>query len=141
MVGTGETYFAAFALALGSSESASGLIAAVPPLIGATLQLFAPALAARSKSPSRWIRGCAILQVASFIPMIVGALIGALPIWILFVVAGIYWTSVLGAAGVWNTWIGLTLPPKIRPKYFGIRSRLCQGAIVVGLIVAGFILQ
>ncbi len=141
MVGTGETYFAAFALALGSSEKASGLLAAVPPLIGATLQLFAPALAARSKSPSRWIRGCAWLQVASFIPMIIGALLGVLPFWVLFMVAGIYWTSVLGAAGVWNTWIGLTLPSRIRPKYFGIRSRLCQGAIVAGLIVAGLILQ
>ena len=89
MVGTGETYFAAFALALGSSDKVSGLIAAVPPLVGATAQLFAPALAARVKSPSRWIRGCATLQVLSFVPMIVGAIAGWLPMWVLFVVAGV----------------------------------------------------
>lgn len=141
MVGTGETYFAAFALVLGSSDRLSGLIAAVPPLVGATAQLFAPALAARVKSPSRWIRGCAILQVLSFVPMIVGALIGALPMWVLFLVAGVYWTSALGAAGVWNTWIGLCFPAKIRPRYFGIRSRLCQGTILLGLLVAAGILQ
>jgi len=141
MVGTGETYFAAFALALGSSEKASGLVAAVPPLVGATAQLFAPRLAARVGSPSRWIQGCALLQVASFVPMIVGALVGALPIWVLFVVAGVYWTSALGAGGVWNTWIGLCLPPKIRPHYFGIRSRLCQATLLAALVTAGVILQ
>ena len=141
MVGTGETYFAAFALALGSSDKTSGLIVALPPLVGATAQLFAPALAARVKSPSRWIRGCATLQVISFIPMIAGAIVGALPVWVLFLVAGVYWTSALGAGGVWNTWIGLTLPAAIRPRYFGIRSRLCQASILAGLLAAAALLQ
>lgn len=141
MVGTGETYFAAFALALGSSDKTSGLIAAVPPLVGATAQLFAPALAARVGSPSRWIRGCATLQALSFVPMIVGAIAGVLPMWILFLVAGVYWTSALGAGGVWNTWIGLTMPAAIRARYFGIRSRLCQATILVGIVVSAAILQ
>jgi MFS family permease len=141
MVGTGETYFAAFAIALGSSDKVSGLIAALPPLVGATAQLFAPALAARVKSPSRWIRGCATLQALSFVPMIVGAIAGWLPMWVLFVVAGVYWTAALGAGGVWNTWIGLCFPKAIRPRYFGIRSRLCQACILGGIIVAAALLQ
>lgn len=141
MVGTGETYFAVFALALGMSDRLSGLVAAVPPLVGATAQLFAPALAARVRSPSRWIQGCALLQAASFVPMIAGALVGALPAWVLFLVAGLYWTAALGAGGVWNTWIGLCFPSRIRPRYFGIRSRLCQGAILAGLLVAAAILE
>ena len=141
MVGTGETYFAAFAVALGSSDKVAGLVAAVPPLVGATLQLFAPILAQRVKSPSRWIQTCAILQVASFIPMIVGALIGVLPMWILFLAAGIYWTAALGAGGVWNTWVGLCFPATIRARYFGIRSRLCQATLLAALIAAGVILQ
>jgi MFS family permease len=141
MVGTGETYFAAFAVALGSSDKVAGLVAAVPPLVGATLQLFAPILAQRVKSPSRWIQACAILQVASFVPMIVGALIGVLPMWILFLAAGIYWTAALGAGGVWNTWVGLCFPATIRARYFGIRSRLCQATLLAALIAAGVILQ
>ena len=40
-------------------------------------------------------QGCAILQVASFIPMIVGAFVGALPMWVLFLVAGVYWLAYL----------------------------------------------
>jgi len=141
MVGMGETYFALFALALGSSDKVGGLIASVPPLVGATAQLFAPALAARVRSPSRWIQGCAILQVASFVPMVVGAIIGAIPMWVLFIAAGVYWSAALGAGGVWNTWIGLCFPAKIRPRYFGIRSRLCQATLLVALVAAGIILQ
>jgi hypothetical protein len=73
--------------------------------------------------------------------MIVGALIGALPIWVLFVVAGVYWTSALGAGGVWNTWVGVGMPAAIRPHYFGIRSRLCQATLLTALVIAGVILQ
>ena len=42
MVGIGETYFTFFALALGQGELISGLIATVPMLAGATLQLISP---------------------------------------------------------------------------------------------------
>src|SRR5579872_6923159 len=38
-VGIGETYFPAFVLALGMGEIASGLIASVPLLLGAFLQM------------------------------------------------------------------------------------------------------
>ena len=73
--------------------------------------------------------------------MIVGALLGAIPMWVLFIAAGVYWTAALGAGGVWNTWIGLCFPAKIRPRYFGIRSRLCQATLLVALVAAGVILQ
>ena len=53
MVGTGETYIAVFALALGSSDKMSGLVAAVPPLVGATAQLFAPAIAGEVSDEAR----------------------------------------------------------------------------------------
>src|SRR5215510_3075952 len=42
MVGIGETYFAAFALALGTGETFAGLVATLPMLAGAALQLATP---------------------------------------------------------------------------------------------------
>src|SRR5436190_22995148 len=42
MIGVGETYFAAFALALGTGETIAGLVATLPMLFGATLQLITP---------------------------------------------------------------------------------------------------
>src|SRR5579863_5101065 len=43
MVGIGETYFPAFVLALGMGEIAAGLIASIPLLVGAILQMISPA--------------------------------------------------------------------------------------------------
>src|SRR5208337_2909956 len=42
MVGIGETYLPAFALAVGVGQVAAGLLASVPPLAGAVLQLASP---------------------------------------------------------------------------------------------------
>src|SRR5437879_1538537 len=42
MIGVGETYFGAFALALGTGETIAGLVATLPMLFGATLQLITP---------------------------------------------------------------------------------------------------
>jgi hypothetical protein len=42
MVGIGETYLAAFALALGTGETFAGLIATLPMLAGASIQLATP---------------------------------------------------------------------------------------------------
>src|SRR5213076_3316386 len=50
MVGIGETYFAAFALALGTGETLAGLVATLPMLMGASLQLATPWFLKRARS-------------------------------------------------------------------------------------------
>ena len=55
MVGLGETNFPLFALALGKGDAVAGLVATVPQLVGAVLQLCAPWGIARVGSPRRWI--------------------------------------------------------------------------------------
>ncbi|MSR41833.1 MAG: MFS transporter, partial [Phycisphaerales bacterium] len=140
MFGMGETFFAAFALALGFSDVVSGLIVALPPLAGAILQLGSPWAVRKLQSPQRWIMLCATVQALSFVPLIIGAIVGALPVALLFVVAALYWTVNLGAAAPWNTWVGLIFPERIRARYFGWRNRWCQLAILLGLMSAGAIL-
>ncbi|QRK10080.1 MFS transporter [Archangium violaceum] len=55
MVGLGESYLAAFVLALGLSDVSSGLISSVPPLVGAALQLVAPWGVRKLGSARRWV--------------------------------------------------------------------------------------
>ena len=140
MFGTGETFFAAFALALGFSDVVSGLVVALPPLAGAILQLGSPWAVRKVQSPQRWIILCATVQALSFVPLIVGAVLGELPVGILFFVACLYWTVNLGAAAPWNTWVGLIFPERIRARYFSWRNRWCQASIFAGLMGAGAIL-
>jgi hypothetical protein len=80
MVGIGETYFPAFVLALGMGEIASGLVASIPLLVGAILQMISPVAVARLGSNRRWVVTSASLQAASFLPLIIAAVMGHMPI-------------------------------------------------------------
>ena len=71
MVGTGETYIAAFALALGLGDIVAGIVASGPLLAGAFLQLVSPYAIRRLGSHRRWVVLTAGLQAASFIPLVV----------------------------------------------------------------------
>lgn len=140
MVGLGETNFPLFALALGKNEQVAALVATVPQLVGALLQLCAPWGVRKLGSPRRWIMLCASIQGASFLPMVIAAAMGAMPTWCLFAVASLYWAVNLGAAPAWNTWVGALFPRRIRVRYFGWRSRVYQLSILGSLLLGGLIL-
>jgi hypothetical protein len=59
MVGLGETYVPAFALAVGLGEVVAGLIATLPMLAGAVFQLVTPWAVRHLRSYRRWIVLCA----------------------------------------------------------------------------------
>jgi cyanate permease len=67
MVGLREAYVPAFALAAGLGEVVAGLVASVPMLAGAVLQLVTPVAVRRLGSYRRWIVICARLQALSFL--------------------------------------------------------------------------
>jgi MFS family permease len=141
MVGIGETYLAAFALALGNSDVASGLLSALPMLAGGVLQLIAPSAMHRASSHRSWVMLWAGLQAASFLPLVLAALIGAAPIALLFACAFLYWGSGLATAPAWNAWMAEIIPARIRSRYFGARQSAAQIGVLVGLIAGGGLLQ
>lgn len=140
MVGLGETNFPLFALALGKGEAIAGLVATVPQLVGAVLQLCAPWGVRKVGSPRRWIMLCATVQALGFIPMVLAAVLGTMPTSWLFAVASLYWAMNLGAGPAWNTWVGALFPRRIRVRYFGWRSRIYQLSILGSLVVGGAVL-
>ncbi len=141
MVGVGETYLAAFALALGWSQTAAGLIATVPILGGATLQLIVPRLVKRLRSNRKAVVLFATIQALSFVPLAIGALVGSMPVWALYVTATVYWGAALACGPPWNTWMESIVPGRIRARYFAWRSRLSQIAVFFGLVGGGLLLQ
>ncbi len=68
MVGLGETYFPAFALALGMGEVTAGIVASAPMMVGGVLQLISPWAIARVGSYKHWIIISAALQALSLVP-------------------------------------------------------------------------
>src|SRR6478752_121319 len=114
MIGLGETYFAAFALALGTGETFAGLVATLPMLAGATLQLVTPRLLRQAKSYKRWVVVCVSLQAASLLLMpVAAAFTGRLAAALVFLAAMFYWAASQASGPAWNTWIEEIVPRRL----------------------------
>lgn len=140
MVGLGETYLTAFALALSVSEIATGLLAAFPMLIGATLQLAAPWCIGRLGSHRVWIVGCAVAQAICLLLTPLAAIAGAWQLAVLYTASSLYWASGLATGPAWNTWAEEIIPPVIRTRFFALRSRISQLCLLVGFAGGGLML-
>jgi MFS family permease len=141
MVGIGETYFPAFVLALGMGEIAAGLIASVPLLVGAALQLISPAAVAWLGSNRRWVITCVGLQAVSFLPLVAAALLGHMPAVGVFAAVSLYWGGGLGAGPAWNTWMETVVPFRVRAPFFATRTRFGQAGTLLGFLAGGAVLQ
>jgi MFS family permease len=141
MVGVGETYLPAFALALGTGQVLAGLIAGVPILAGAVLQLISPTAIGWLGSNRRWVVGCVAVQALSFLPMLAAALVGHISTLLLFLLAAMYWGSGMASASAWNHWIDTLVPERIRARYMGRRTRFTQAGNLIGFAGGGLALE
>jgi MFS family permease len=141
MVGVGETFLPAFALAVGLGEVMAGLVASIPLLVGGLLQLSTPYFLKRYTNRQLWVVGSAALQAMAFLPLVIAAIIGSIgPIALLFI-ASIYWACGLSSGPVWNSWIEQLVPRRVRAGYFAKRTRASQLATVCGFVGGGLLLQ
>jgi MFS family permease len=141
MVGAGETYLPAFALAAGCGDIAAGLVTTLPLLMGATAQLVAPWGVRHFGSNRRWVMTCAFCQGLSFLPLLVAALLHRVPSVLLFLAAACYWGAGLATGPAWSTWAGTLVPRRVRTSYFAWRTRLSQAGILLGFVGGGIALQ
>ncbi|MCM2374634.1 MFS transporter [Aporhodopirellula aestuarii] len=141
MVGCGESYFAAFALAIGLSETASGIVASVPLLVGGVLQLVSPMAIKLIGGYRRWIATGAALQALAFLPLAFAAWNGTLTLPMMLLIASVYWAAGLSTGPAWNTWIEQIVPTQRRARFFAKRSRLQQTCTFSALMIAGVVLH
>lgn len=141
MVGMGETYLPAFALALGMGEVTAGIVASAPMLLGGIMQSISPWAIARLGSYKLWIVLSASLQGVSLLPLVAAAFMGALSPVALLLIASLYWAGGLAAGPAWNTWIGHLVPTTVRSRFFAKRTRVSQLLTLCGFLTGGVLLQ
>jgi MFS family permease len=141
MVGAGETYFAAFALALGVDKVTAGLVATVPMLFGAALQLVSPWAVARLGSNGRWVVATAWAQAAVFVPLAAAAFVGRVPTWLLFAIVSVYFAAGFASGPAWTTWIETLVPTRITSRYFAKRTVWAFVALLTALLLTGALLD
>ena len=140
-VGIGENYLPAFVLAVSGSQLACGLITTVPLVAGAVLQLIAPWIIRRLGSYRRWVALCAALQAAAFLPLAVAALVGAVPLLLVFASVALYWAASLASSGPWNVWMKAIVPEEVQARYFARRGRVVQWGVSAGFVAGGVALH
>ncbi len=135
---TGGALLVAFALLLGASNTAIGLLAAVSPL---TQLLQIPAIYLVDRTLSRKT----IVVISSFFSRIFWLVVAVIP-WlvapaqrlpILLVCLSFYFGLASVAACAFNPWLRDFVPEKIMGRYFGKRMALATAAGVVVAVLAG----
>ncbi len=141
MVGIGEAYLPAFALAIGLGEVVSGLVTSVPILLGGLMQLLSLYALSWVGSYKRWIIAGILVQALAFMPMIYAAIAGSISAWAFFAVASCYWGAGMASGPAWYAWISHVVPSRIRSHYFARRTRVIQLATLGGFLSGGILLQ
>jgi MFS family permease len=141
MVGVGETFLPAFALAVGLGEVTAGIIGSVPLMAGGLLQLISLWALSRGFSQKWWVVLAAGLQSLAFIPLIWAAYLGSVSGPVLLAIASFYWAAGLASGPAWNSWIERIIPKQMRANYFAKRTRASQLATLVGFVAGGLLLQ
>lgn len=141
MVGFGEAYFSPFALALNHSIFFAGMLITAPLIFGGFLQLISPAIYDRFRSHKKIVVAGVVIQALSFLPLVVGALIGKLSGALLFMMITLYWALSLGISPSWNVWQKSIIPERVRTKFFSNRTLLMAVASFAGIFLGGVILD
>jgi hypothetical protein len=142
MVGLGESYFGAYALALGLGPAAAGLMVTLPVLLGATLQLATPWGVRRVGSHKRWVVGGMMTQVACLLVLPLAALfVSTAAAIVAFSAVAFYWATGLAGNPAWNTWMEEVVPLRVRTRFFACRQRTSQVCLLLAFVLGGVALQ
>lgn len=142
MSGAGETYFAAYALFLGASAAQVSLLAAVPPLCGALMQLLAAWLEARLGQRRRLILTAALMHAFTWLPIIWLPYLfpaQAIPVTVSCIVLYYGWIG-LGSP-LWSGLMGELVPARKRGRFFGTRTQLMSIGSFCALVAGGVTLE
>jgi MFS family permease len=138
MWSVGESNIAVFGVALGLAPAVVGLLETVPRLCGSILQTITPRAVMALGSHKRWMVITATTQALIFVPMLIGALLGGMPTWTLFLLAAVYWAAAWSCGNAWTTYISTVVPRQVRSVYFATRNRWLNVIIVVATLVSGW---
>lgn len=140
-VGSGETYFSAFALFLRASAPQVALLTTLPPLLGSLSQLFSAWVGRFAGRRRLVLIGCT-LQALLWIPiLLVPVLFSERTIAVLLVLLVLYHSAHNLSAPQWTSIMRDLVAERRRGRYFGYRTRLTTITTFSALVLAGLILH
>jgi MFS family permease len=142
MTGSGETYFAAFAIFMKASAAQISMLAALPPLLGSFMQLYSAWLGQRRGARRGIILTGALLQALTWFPLVLLPIMfpnHAVALFIACVVLYYAWVNL--AAPQWSSLMGDIVPERRRGRFFARRTGLMSITTFITLLMAGLVLH
>jgi len=142
MMGSAESYFAAFAVFLRATTAQVGVLAALPPLLASLMQLVSAWLGRRLGKRKEIIVFGALLQAGALVPLALLPLaFPAYAVPLLILCAIVYFAGPNLGSPQWGSLMGDLVPESHRGRFFALRTRLSSLANFSALILAGFALE
>ena len=141
VMGFGDNYIVAFAVALQVQNYQIGILCSVPGFLASLAQLGDVALLRRFKSRKSLVLVFALLQGLMFLPMLgLTFFPSASDGWWLILFATIYSISAALVSPVWGSIMAEVVPEHLRGRYFSLRGSLSTLANTVSFMAAGVFL-
>lgn len=138
-VGLTSNFVSAFAVALGVSNFVIGMLATLPSLVGAIVQLLVTIFRKMFATRKKHIVFFAVLQALMWLPLLYApALHNPGPWLVLFITLNTVFGMLIGP--VWNSWMGDIIEEDERGKFFGRRNMFTGITAFISTIFAGWIL-
>jgi MFS family permease len=142
MSGALDNYLNAFAIHLRASAQQIGWLTAVPPLAGASMQLFAVWLGTFGVRRIHLIVGGALFQAAALAPLVLIAFVATEhAIAILLACAVLYQAGGNFVQPHWRALMGQLVPEERRGRFFGRRTRTVTIVSFAALVGGGVVLH
>lgn len=142
MAGAGESYLSAFAVFLKATTTQIGVLASLPPLVGAFTQLLSVGLSRYGWRRRSIMLAGAGLQSLAWLPLLILPLL--FPAYAPYILIGCviaYYAAGNVIAPQWNSLIGELVPPTARGWYFARRTRRLSVISFAAMIIAGMVLD
>jgi MFS family permease len=141
VMGFGDNYIVAFAVALQTSSLQIGILCSVPGFLASIAQLWDTALVRKLKSRKTLVMTFALLQGLMFLPMLGLAFFPSNSDgWWLILFTSIYSISAALTSPAWGSIMAEVVPDHLRGKYFSLRGSLSTLANTVTFLSAGIFL-
>lgn len=141
MLGCGEHYLMAYAIAAGVSSFMVGLLVAVPLFAGALSQYIAVEFLDHPRSVKRTVVWCSLLQALSWIPILFVPWLdhSFVPLALLVTFSSYHFIGNFSLP-IWNAWMGHIVPTGKLGDYFGLRNRLKAFFQLFAFVAGGLLL-
>ena len=141
VMGFGDNYIVAFAVALQTSDFQIGILCSVPGFLASLAQLWDVNLVRHLKSRKTLVLIFALLQALMFIPILgLAFLPSASDGWWLILFATIYSISAALVSPAWGSIMAEVVPEHLRGRYFSLRGSLSTLTNTITLLAGGIFL-